>query len=309
MGSLLKIGSESMEIVEKQREVKEKNISISLFKRNKSKIIDLLRHIVLIGLSIMMIFPLLWMVLSALKTKEEIFQFPPTLLPASPQWGSFIEAFKSAPFGLYIFNSTFTALVIVLIQVVNSAMIAYALTQFEFKGKKLLFGLILGTYMLPAAATYVPSYIIVADMGMIDSYKGLIISNTVSVFGIFLVRQAFKQVNKSVIEAARLDGANHWQILWKVLFPLTKPSFITFALISFISNYNNYMWPSLIIKNPKLNLAAMGLRQFFIQEGAYGIKWPQVMAASTITVAPLLLLFLICQKSLINGISDSGVKG
>ncbi|CAH2212157.1 carbohydrate ABC transporter permease [Tepidibacter aestuarii] len=295
-----------MEVVQKYIGLKarEKNIT-----KRKLNIKGLFTHLSLIFFSIIMIFPFIWMIVSALKTKEEMWQFPPSLIPQVPQWQNFIEAFGSAPFGLYMFNSTFTAIAIVAIQVVNSAMIAYALTQLEFKGKKYLFGIILGTYMLPGAATFVPSYIILSKLNLLNSYTGLIISNAVNIFGIFLIRQAFLQVNKSLVEAAKIDGANHWQILWKILFPLTKPSFITFGLISFVTNYNNYLWPSLIIKNPELNLISMGLRQFFIQEGAYGTEWPVVMAASTFTVLPLLILFLVAQKWFMNGFSDTGVKG
>lgn len=295
-----------MEIAQKHKglKVREKNIT-----KIKLNIKGVFTHLSLIFFSIIMIFPFIWMVVSALKTKEEMWQFPPTLIPQAPQWQNFIEAFNSAPFGLYMFNSAFTAIVIVAIQIANSAMIAYALTQLQFKGKKYLFGTILGTYMLPGAATFIPSYMILSKLNLLDSYTGLIISNAVNIFGIFLIRQAFLQVNKSLVEAAKIDGASHWQILWKILFPLTKPSFITFGLISFVTNYNNYLWPSLIIKNPELNLISMGLRQFFIQEGAYGTEWPVVMAASTFTVLPLLILFLVAQKWFMNGFSDTGVKG
>lgn len=278
-------------------------------KKRNPFLIDVLHHILLIVFSIVMAFPFLWMAVSAIKTKAEIWKFPPTWWPKVPQWHNFIDAWQAAPFGQYFFNSTFTAVVIVLIQIINSAMMAYAFTQIKFKGKNLLFGGIIGTYMLPAAATYVPSFIILAHLHMLDSYQGLIISNAVSVFGIFLIRQAFLQVPKEVVEAAKIDGAGHWKILWRVLFPLTKPSFITFGLISFVQNYNNYLWPSLIIKSDKYNLMTTGLRSFFISTGAYGMKWPLIMAASTFAVVPLLVLFFIAQRWFVEGISDTGVKG
>jgi multiple sugar transport system permease protein len=257
----------------------------------------------------MMVFPFLWMVISALKTKKEIWQFPPTLWPEKPVWSHFSEAWAMAHFGHYIFNSIFTALTIVLIQVVNSAMMAYAFTHLRFKGQKLLFSVILMTYMLPAAATYVPSYVILADFQMLDTYKGLILSNAISIFGIFLFRQAFLQVPKELVEAARVDGARHWTILWKMIFPTTKATFITFTLISFVQIYNNYLWPSLITKSESKLLITTGLRQFFIQEGAYGIQWPLIMAASSFAVLPLLLLFVFVQKWITSGINDQGLKG
>ena len=268
-----------------------------------------IKHVCLMIISFIMIFPFLWMVLSALKTNDEIFKFPPTLLPEDAKWNHFVEAWQMAPFDIYIFNSIFTATCIVLIQVFNSALIAYAFTQFQFKGKNLLFSIVLMTYMLPTAVTYVPSYVLLADLDLLDTYQGLILSNAVSVFGIFLFRQSFLQLPREMMEAAKIDGAGHWKILWKVVFPLTRPIFITFALISFVQNYNSYLWPSLIMNSQEKQLITTGLRQFFIQEGAYGIQWPLIMAASSFAVIPLLILFLLAQKWFISGINDQGIKG
>jgi multiple sugar transport system permease protein len=249
------------------------------------------------------------MLSSALKTKDEVFNFPPTLIPQIPQWNNFVQVFKEAPFATYMANSLFVATVEVIFQIISSAMIAYALTQFKFKGKKILFTIIMCTYMLPSAVTYIPCYMILSDINLIDTLTGLIISNLAYVFGIFLIRQAFLQVDKSLVEAARMDGASHFKILLKIMIPLTKPTFITFGLISFVTYYNEYMYPSLITKSPEKFLVSSGLRQFFIQGGAYGIKWPEIMAASTFTVLPLLILFLVAQKWFMQGVSDSGVKG
>ena len=277
-------------------------------KTNKEIICESLRHIMLICISIVTFFPFIWMMTSSLKTKDEIFQFPPKLLPQVFNWSNFLEVFKEAPFEVYIGNSFFVATIIVAFQIIGSAMIAYALTQFNFKGRKILFAIIMGTYMLPSAATYVPCYMILSKINLIDTLTGIIISNLGNVFGIFLMRQAFLQINKILIEAARIDGASHWKILWKIVFPLTKPTFITFGLISFVTYYNDYMYPSLITKSPEKFLISAGLRQFFIQGGAYGIKWPEIMAASTITVLPLLILFLLAQKWFMQGVGDTGVK-
>lgn len=258
--------------------------------------------------TIAMSFPFLWMMSSALKTKDEVMNSF-SLLPKEWIWYNFVEAFQGAPFGTYIFNSLLTALCIVAIQIVNSAMIGYALTQLEFKGRGVMFAVIMGTNMLPAAATYVPSYIILARMGLLNSYAGLIISNCVYMFGIFLVRQAFLQVNKSLVEASWVEGSSHWHTLWHVLVPITKSSFVTLGLLSFVANYNNYMWPSLITTRPQYYLISQGLRLYFIEGGSYGIKWPQIMAASTFTVLPLMILFFVTQHWFIQGLSDSGVKG
>lgn len=267
-----------------------------------------IKQLILIVVSLLMFFPFLWMLLSALKTKDEIFKVPLQLFPNAPQWQTFTSAFESAPFGTYIWNSTYTSISIVLLQTITSALFAYALTQMKWKGKQTLFSIVMGTYMLPAAATYVPSYIILSKLGLIDSHIGLIISCAASVYGVFLFRQAFLQVSKEVVQAALIDGAGHLKILFKVIFPLTKPTFITFMLISFVQNYNSYLWPSLILQSQDKMLITNGLRQFFIEGGAYGVKWPEVMAASTFTILPLLLLFFAIQKVFVSGISDNGIK-
>lgn len=277
-------------------------------KMKKSPIL-LAKHVFLLFVSFLMVFPFFWMVISALKTKDEIWQFPPVLWPEKPNWHHFSEAWAMAPFDQYILNSVFTAAAIVFIQVINSALIAYAFTQMKFKGQNLLFSIILITYMLPTAATYVPSYVILADFNLLDTYKGIILSSAVSAFGIFLFRQAFLQVPKELVEAARVDGASHWTIIWKIIFPTTKATFITFALISFVQNYNSYLWPTLITTSESKFLITTGLRQFFIQEGAYGMQWPLIMAASAFAVLPLLIVFVLVQKWIISGINDQGLKG
>jgi len=275
----------------------------------KYKISRILWQIFMALVSLIMVTPFLWMFLSALKTQKEIKAFPPKLFPEITQWSNFLETWASAPFDRYIFNSFFTASSIVILHIITTAMFAYAITQLNFKLRKPLFALIMATYMLPVAVTYVPSYIILARLGWLDSYQGIIFSNSVSVFAIFLARQSFLQVPEEMVDAARVDGAGHWHILWKIFFPLTKPIFITFGLINFVLMYNNYLWPLMIIRSREMYLITIGLRQFFIEQGAYGVNWPLIMAASTIVVTPLLLLFFIAQKWFIRGVGDTGIKG
>lgn len=254
-------------------------------------------------------FPFVWMIISALKTKEEIMNTS-IFFPGNPQWGNIISILFESPIPKYIFNSLFLSIIIVAIQVITGALLAYALVYMNFKGQKLLFAIIMATYMLPVAATYIPSYIILAHSGLLNTFTGLIISSTVSIFGIFLLRQAFMQVPDGMIEAAKIDGASNVKVLIHVVFPMTKSSFITFGLMSFISTYNNYMWPSLITNDSSKYMVSQGLRSFFIEGGAYGTEWALVMAASAVIVLPLLVLFAFSQKWFINGIGgDTGMKG
>lgn len=267
------------------------------------------KTVILLVFCIFTAFPFLWMVLSALKTKAEIMNVS-SLFPKEFQWSNFYEVIFNSPLLGYVWNSLFVSAITLALQIVTAAMMAYAIVFMAFKGRRTLFAVIMGTYMLPAAATYIPGYIILADLGLLNTFTGLIISGCVSIFGIFLLRQAFMQMPPGLIEAARIDGASHWKILWKILCPMTKSSFITLGLMSFITCYNSYMWPSLITDSPEKSLVSQGLRRFFIEGGAYGTQWPLVMAGSALIVLPLLVLFAFTQKWFINGIGgDTGMKG
>ena len=266
------------------------------------------KHLFLATCGTMMVFPFLWMLSGSLKSNDEIFANPLNLIPEHFRWETFIETFQSAPFGLYIFNSFSVALFTTLLVIVNSAMFAYALTQLKFRSKTLLYFVVMGCYMLPGAVTYIPSYITLAKLGVLDSHLGLVVSNAASVFGVFYLRQVFIKIHPSLIEAARIDGAGELKILWVIMLPQCRAAVATLFLITFITNYNSYMWPSLVITSQELNLIATGIRHYFIAEGNYGLNWSQIMAASTIAVLPLLILFVICQKTILSGIADNGVK-
>lgn len=268
-----------------------------------------IRHTVLTIISLIMVFPMLWMVLGSVKTSKEAMD-PTMIFPNIIHLENIIEVFNNSPLMKYVANSLIVALITTAIQIVTGAMLAYAFSFIKFKGRNLLFGIVMATYMLPSCATYIPAYVTLAKMGLLNSKAGLIFSQCVSIFGIFLLRTAFLQVPGELIEAAKLDGANDWNILWRIIMPVTRSSFVTFGLMSFVSLYNNYMWPSLITKDADQYLVAQGLRSFFIDDGAYGTDWAKVMAGSTMIVVPLLILFAFTQKWFINGLSgDSGVKG
>ncbi|CCN97781.1 carbohydrate ABC transporter permease [Vibrio nigripulchritudo] len=266
------------------------------------------KHLFLISVGSVMIFPFLWMVSGSLKSNDEIFSSPMNLIPERFQWDVFVDTFQSAPFALYIFNSFSVALGTTLVVIINSALFAYALTQLRFRAQTLLYFVVMGCYMLPGAVTYIPSYIILAKLGLLDTHLGLVVSNAASVFGVFYLRQVFIKIHPSLVEAARIDGAGELKILWRIVLPQCQSSVATLFLITFITNYNSYMWPSLVITSHELNLIATGIRHYFIAEGNYGLNWSHIMAASTIAVLPLLMLFVLCQKTILSGIADNGVK-
>ena len=270
--------------------------------RAANRFAAVLRNLLLAAAAIAMAFPFYWMATSALKTNDEIWRFPPTLWPQEALWGNFAEAWQAAPFARYMFNSVFVAGTIVVLQILNSGMMAYALTHMRFRLKGFFTALVLVGYMVPATAVYLPGYVILGKLNLLNTYAGLILSNSVSVFSIFLIRQAFLQVSHELVEAGKVDGASHLRILWTIIAPLTRSSFAVLALIAFIEQYNNYFWPMLITKDPDLQLVSAGLRSFFVEGGAYGLKWPLIMAASAFTIAPLLALFLVGQRTIMRSV-------
>lgn len=268
-----------------------------------------LRHIILLILSVITFFPLLWMMSNSFKTTESIMRNPLQILPDFFDFRNFVGALNLAPFDLYIINSVVTSVIIVVLQIITGILLAYGLYRFRFKSRTFLFNAIILTYMLPAATTYVPSYVIIAKLNLIDTLTGIIISNAVSVFTIYMLYNTFKEVPSELIEAAEMDGASDFQILWKVVVPISKSTILTNALIQFVTMYNNYMWPSLITNSKSKYLISVGLNKFFTSQGNFGENLPLLMAGNTISVLPLLILFVILQKYFIKGISDSGIKG
>ena len=288
---------------------KEKSIqAIPLFRNWKYSTREIIIFILLLIGALLVFFPFFWALSGSLKTKSEFWAFPPTLIPSEFIWSNYTEA-MNGKIPRYIFNSIATALGILVWQLIGSSMMSYVFVRFEFKLKGLLFGLTMLMYMLPMAVTYVPGYVLLAKMSLIDTYTGLIISNASSIFAIFLLRQYFLQVDRGIIQAALVDGAGDFRMLCQIMLPLSKPGLIVICLNSFIGNYNNYMWPSLITRCPEKYLISQGLKMFFTQESAYGIKFPQMMAANVIAMLPTLILFAFTQKWFESGIADTGSKG
>jgi multiple sugar transport system permease protein len=265
--------------------------------------------VILMIVSLFMIYPMIWMLFNSIKPTNEVLSGSMNLLTANPQWENYSNALKLAPFFKYLWNSLFTSVLIVLFQIFLSSLLAYAITQLEFKGRQTIFVIILGTYMLPSAATYVPSYVLLSKMGLMNSLSGLIVSNLANAFMVFLLRQSFLKVPHEIIEASRADGASEWRILWQIVVPMARNSLLNAAIISFISNFNSYLWPSLIINDKSKYLISVGLNKFSSSQGAFGETFPLIMAATVISVFPLIIVYFILQKYFIGAVQSSSVKG
>lgn len=253
--------------------------------------------------------PFVWMFSTSFKANDEVFVFPPQLIPEDWLWTNYLEAWNSAPFGQYFFNSIFTTLIIVAVQLVTSVLAAYAFARLRFKGKNFLFLLVMATMMIPIQVTFIPNFLIIKQLGWFDTYLALTLPVAASAFGIFMIRQAFLQVPKELEEAAKLDGCNHFQMIRHVMMPLSSASIITFGLFSFIWHYNDFFWPLIATNSEELRTLQVGLSSLITEEGGQeGTQWNLIMAAASIVILPLLILFAFVQKYIVKGIATTGLK-
>lgn len=250
-------------------------------------------------------FPFFWMVLSALKTPEEALRFPPVVIPAAPQWRNFIDAWQTAPFGQYLVNTTLVATSVTLSVLFTALLAGYAFGQLDFPGKTALFTVYLATMMIPFEVVLIPNFLMVNRLGWYDTYTAMIVPWGANVFSVFLMTQFFRSLPPDFFEAAQLDGCGHLQFLWKIGAPLARPSLATVALFAFLGSWNSFLWPLLVTRNDRLRPIEVGLRYFLEAEGP---RPHLLMAASTLAMLPILVLFFLAQRTFVEGIS-AGVKG
>lgn len=257
-------------------------------------------------LAALWLFPFLWMLSTALKPNAEVFQFPPRLLGSSIEWSNFAGAWNFVPFGRFMFNGLFVSMVGTLLVLFTSILSAYAFARLQFWRREQLFLLYLGTLMIPQEVTVVPLFLLMKSLGWVNTYQALILPSAFTAFGTFLLRQFFLTIPRDFEEAARIDGAARWQILWNVIVPMAKPAIAVLALFSFIGYWNNFLWPLIVGNTREMATVPVGLNLFY---GQHGTEWNYMMAASTISILPTAILTIALQKYIIEGISISGFGG
>jgi multiple sugar transport system permease protein len=272
-------------------------------------------HAALLLLSIPAILPLLWMVSSSLKTDDQIFApqaagAPPitlsSLIPHPIQWANYPTALSEIPFVLYLKNTVWLAAMNVLGAVLSSAVVAYGFARMEFKGKQALFLVMIATMALPGQVTMVPVFALFRALHWYGTFLPLIVPTFCGVpFFIFLLTQFYRGLPAELSEAARLDGANEWTILTRIILPLAKPALATCALFQFLGTWNDFFGPLLYINDPSRYTLAYGLQQFL---GNHGGEWSHLMAASTVFIAPIIVLFFFMQRTFIQGIATTGTR-
>jgi ABC-type glycerol-3-phosphate transport system permease component len=259
-----------------------------------------------IGASVM-VAPLAWMILSSLKPASEIMSFPPSWWPSSFEWGNYRDAWSGAPFDRFFLNSIFISATATLGVLATSALAGYAFTHVAFPGRHIAFAVIVATMAVPNEVTIVPLFLIMRELGWVDSYLALIVPSLASAFGIFLMRQTFSQMPRDLHEAAQLDGCGHLRYLFGIVLPLNRAALASLALLTFLGQWNSYLWPMLVTNRTALRTVQLGLR-FFIDPDQ-GNQWGPLMAASTFVVLPTLVVFLLAQRHLVQGFASAGLKG
>ena len=258
-------------------------------------------HIVLTLVAIIFVFPMLWMLSTSLKPIEQTMALPPTWLPWPAQWHNYIDAWHYIPFAKYTLNTLIVCGLSVVGMTFSSAVVAYAFTRLEWPGRELVFGLVLATMMVPFPVTMVPLYGVFKALGWIGTLKPLWApAFFANAFNIFMVRQFFLRVPKNLGEAMSLEGASEWRILWDVYVPLSKPALAVVALFQFSFAWNDFLGPLLFLSDQNTFTLSLGLQQFQSQHG--GTQWHLLMAASVLTVLPMLVLFFFTQKTFLAGI-------
>ena len=264
------------------------------------------RWVINVLLVLVFFFPFLWMAVSSLKTLGETMQFPPSLLPAEPQWENYVSAWTSIPFGKYLMNSCIVTASVLLLQAVTVVPAAYAFSQYDFKGKNILFGSTLITMMVPTQLVFLPLFVMFAKWHLINSYASLILPFATSAFNIFMLRQTFNQMPRELVEAARLDGASEFKIVVRLFLPMAKATLVTCALLTFISTWNDYFWPLVLTTNDTVRTLPVGVASMRASES--GINFHILMAANVLLSLPILVVYFFANKHIIKAFSYIGDK-
>ncbi len=278
-----------------------RNKKISIFKLGKSFSL----HLVIYILAAATILPFIWMILTSVKSLNEIFIYPPKWLPSEFHFDNYIKAFEAAPFGRYYLNSIFVAVTVTIGQLITCSMAAFAFSRLKFKGRNVLFVLFLGTMMIPYNVTMIPSFMVLYWLGWVDSYQALIVPGLASAFGTFLLRQFFMSIPKELEEAAYIDGATKFGVLRKIIIPLSKPALATLSIFTFMGAFNDFIWALIVINSENMRTVQLGLSIF---RDRYLTQWDLLMAGSVTAVLPILIVFFFAQKYFIQGITLSGIK-
>jgi len=264
-----------------------------------------LLHLTLILASLSALTPFVWMLATSLKDPVETFSLSPALIPKAWRWQNYADVFQQVPFARFYLNTFFVTLCRVAGQVFFAALAAYAFARLKFPGRNILFFFILAVMMVPGQVTLVPNYLLMKYLGWLDSYQGLIVPSLFSAFGTFLLRQFYLTLPQEILDAAALEGANPLQTFWFIALPLSRSVLVAFSVLATLWSWNDFLWPLIITNSADMQMLSVGVAYF---QGQYSSNIPVMMAAASLTTLPLLIVFVVAQRHLIEGMTMSGMK-
>ncbi len=275
--------------------------------KRRTQVTRILLTLVLALLTVTMLFPLLWMISASFKYESDVFTFPIEWIPKNPNFQNYKEVwFGKYDFPLYYWNTIKLSVIVTVVQLLISAMGAFAFAKINFKFREAIFALFLATMMIPDQVTIVPKFMLMKELHLLNTHAGIVLMMVFSVYGVFLLRQHMIGIPDALIDAAKIDGAGYWRIFWQIMLPMSTPALVTLGILRFIWTWNDYQTALIFLSDQKLYTLQLGMSQFASESGAF---YSQMMAAAVCAIVPLLILFVIGQKNIMEGIASGAVKG
>jgi len=263
-------------------------------------------YIFLIIGAFIMLFPFIWMILSSFKSYEEVIRVPPKLFPSKFNFSNYSKAFSMAPFAKYFFNSIVVMLLSVLTTTTTTILGAFAFSKLKFPGKEIIFSILLSLMMIPFEMLIITNYTTIVKLKLYNTIPALVLPFVASIFYTYILRNFFDTIPDSLYYSAKIDGASNWLYLWRIMVPIAKPSLFTIILLNALSSWNSFMWPLYVTSDSRSRTLPYGLQVFTTEAGSYQ---ELLMAASTMVVLPMIIIFIIARKYIVNGVSRGGLKG
>ncbi|MEF9865252.1 MAG: carbohydrate ABC transporter permease [Oscillospiraceae bacterium] len=274
--------------------------------KKKSYISDISTYIALALVTFITLLPLIWMLSASLKREVDVFSIPIQWIPTDPQWANYTKIWNKIPLALFTFNSAKLTVIITIIQLVTSSFAAYGFAKCRFKGRDALFLCYVATIAIPWQVYMLPQYIMMNKVHLIDTHMSIILLQSFTAFGVFLIRQFYLSIPDELLEAARIDGLSEYGIYFRIVMPLTKPALATLTIFSFVNVWNDFMGPMIYFNSTSLKTIQLGIRMFI---GQYSAEYGLIMAASVVSLIPVIAVFLAFQRFFIQGVATSGLKG
>lgn len=273
---------------------------------NRSKFSKIVIYIVLGVGMILILIPFLWMVLTSFKDSHEIMNFPVKTFPKKLSFENYLEVIKMSPFAIFFKNSIIVTTLITIGELITTILAAFAFSKLKFWGRDILFTIMIATMMVPSEVLLIPNFITLSRLNWIDTYKALVIPWCASAFTIFLLRQYFLQIPETLYDAAKIDGCSDFKYLWKIMVPISRPALISIAILKIVGSWNAFMWPLIVTNSEELRTLPVALSYFSSEAGT---DYNLLMAASTMIIIPMILVYVFLQKWIVDGLSKSGIKG